>query len=775
MGITTMRIPLVFEEAVAYFQSLMSEHRIILILDGVDALSNEHLARGNLSFLQGIRPHRDSRVIVTSLPEELDLVSGKWINFYGCFTRLEMSNVPILELVPYSISSKYSTFREAQVALAHCLSLKGLRLSSSEYDRFMQTVEEEPSPLYITLAAFVIEKWVHGQWSRVLVPTTANLMSMILDNIEGAYGSVFVTSALSLLTYSVQGLTHNEIMDTLSLNDAVLGTVFMKHNVQYRIPTKHWVRLRHTLGELLIETRDGRIVWANKLIRDLVAARYTARDGDLKVKTHHILAMYFGNIVDTNRMQRSLIPSQPLFLTNGGADNYSGEPVINRRRIMEAAYHMIEAKMLLEAEAELCNAKYIWACLKIDEGHRLLQSMVDLGDALCLERGFRGSVEYQCRWLRLNLVTIQENPDLLNNPDHSTITIADPSDVYLGIRGVNMGPDAGYRSLLGKLKGHSHYVRSVSWSPDSRRLASASNDKTVRIWDSQLGTLQVVLEGHKGWVSDVQWTADGNGIASASGDGTVKVWDSVTGSCVCTLKGHTDWVRSLSWCPDGTRIASGSGDATLKIWKVSSMEVLHSMSHSTGWVWCVAWKPVGDMLSSGCGDGTINMWIPSSGQHIGTLKGHRSCVTCLAWAPHDNDLLASTSNDKSIRVWNVTDRSTVFTLSGHEDVVNSVSWKHDGSMLASSSNDNFIRMWNVKKRSKISKLMGHDSQPVPCVAWSPDGNCIASAGYDTIICMWDYALTTSNNALKGCRCQDINEGVRAPRSPVRKQRSSMSK
>jgi WD40 repeat protein len=309
------------------------------------------------------------------------------------------------------------------------------------------------------------------------------------------------------------------------------------------------------------------------------------------------------------------------------------------------------------------------------------------------------------------------------SPDGKTLASAS-SDKTVKLWDVSSG------RVIKTIPGHTGMVTSVSFSPDGKTLASASSDKTVKLWDVSSGREIKTLNGDTGMVTSVSFSPDGKTLASASADNTVKLWDTNSGQVIKTLKGHTISVASVSFSPDGKTLASTSADNTVKLWDVNTGRVIQTFKGHIHPVNEVSFSPDGKILASASDDNTVKLWDINSGRVIKTLNGDT-----VSFSP-DGKTLASASADGTVKLWDINSGREIKTFKGHTDLVASVSFSPDGKTLASASADGTVKLWDINSGREIKTLIGHTNS-VNEVSFSPDGKILASASDDNTVKLWD--------------------------------------
>ena len=246
-------------------------------------------------------------------------------------------------------------------------------------------------------------------------------------------------------------------------------------------------------------------------------------------------------------------------------------------------------------------------------------------------------------------------------------------------------------------------VMGICFSTDGRFLASASFDRTVKVWDAQTGRDLLTLH-HLRPVHKVCFSPDGKRLAAAD-EKTLKVWDSQSGQELATLSGIKNKLQVPSFCfsPDSRYLATTWADSTMKMWDVQapSQGFVTFKGHATGDGLCFSRD--GSRLAS-LGQSGMIVWDPRTGAELLTLEEH-SKVDCVCFSS-DGKRLASAADDGTVKVWDMSGSQKLLTLKGHVKACNSICFSPDDQLLVSDSKDETVRVWDARTGQQLLTIPG---------------------------------------------------------------------
>ena len=318
----------------------------------------------------------------------------------------------------------------------------------------------------------------------------------------------------------------------------------------------------------------------------------------------------------------------------------------------------------------------------------------------------------------------------------------------------------------------SRFISKVEFSPNSKRLVTASYwESHIVVFDTSNGRELLKIEGNLDGVRDLSFSPNGERFVAGGFNRSLSIWNSTTGSLELTRKGHGDQIDSVTFSPDGTQIASTSNDKLVKIWDAATFQEIAVLRGHLRGVSCVAFSPDGSRIVTGGWDNLVKVWDAKQFDRNLTFKKHSHAITSVAFGSSDK-IVAAASYDHRIKAWNVDTGEIAWIASGDHHPVRTIRFDQSGEFLISIGNYG-VQFWNtetgtqssdfkqigaidinqsfekvasatdgkiiiqsIKNPNDVISIIAHE-KTISDIAFSPVINAIASGSWDKTVKFWD--------------------------------------
>jgi WD40 repeat protein/serine/threonine protein kinase len=294
-----------------------------------------------------------------------------------------------------------------------------------------------------------------------------------------------------------------------------------------------------------------------------------------------------------------------------------------------------------------------------------------------------------------------------------------------------------YHPRLKAVFSHSGPVGHAAFSPDGKRVLTASEDGTARLWDVTTGRPITAPLKHQGPALGAAFSPDGQILFTGGTDRMVRLWDAVTGQQLGPPLQHPSDVLGLAISPDGKTLATGCADGMVHLWDVvtRTRRIPMFRVRRGSYMWDLAFSPDSKLLITPSVENRF-LWDAATGRPVGPTFNEGARSVALS---SDGKILL-TGRDVSARLWDaVTGQPLTPPLKGHDDLVSDVAFRPDGEVFLTASPDKTARLWDAATGEPVGLPLQHQG-PVRSVAFSPDGRSFLTASGDGGVRVWETGL-----------------------------------
>jgi WD40 repeat protein len=290
-------------------------------------------------------------------------------------------------------------------------------------------------------------------------------------------------------------------------------------------------------------------------------------------------------------------------------------------------------------------------------------------------------------------------------------------------------------------------VTAFSFTRDGTRLATASGDHTVALWDP-VAWRRIASVPVPEWVHGVALSPDGGLLAATSADGHLRVWRTSPLGMIHDLHTGINPPRSVVFTPDGTRMVVGTGSDRSSTGEQKGVGLvvdtrtgatLRKFEGHRGGIFGLALSPDGRTAATAGGvkykTGEVKLWDIETGREVRSFDGHTGLVRDVAFSP-DGGLLATASEDQTVRLWGAAGGETLRRIEVGNDKVHCLAFSRDGARLATGDSGGVVKLFDTATGDEILTLPGPSLYTV-CLRFSPDGRSLLSGAVDRVIRVWE--------------------------------------
>jgi WD40 repeat protein/class 3 adenylate cyclase len=282
---------------------------------------------------------------------------------------------------------------------------------------------------------------------------------------------------------------------------------------------------------------------------------------------------------------------------------------------------------------------------------------------------------------------------------------------------------------------HARRILAASLSPDGKRVVTAGEDMTARVWNARNGQPITAPIKHAQSVLFAAFNADGTRVVTCCADGTTRVWDAATGDAIGEPMRHGGPVQYAAFSPDGSLVVTGGKDNAARVWDAATGKSVTSEIPHSAPVTFIDFSPDGRRFLTICDDHAVRVFNARSGERVGGLLKHNAAINSAAFSA-DSRRIVTAGQDLAARIWDADTGRQIGKTIDQADWVWHASFSPDGRRIVTSCRDGGAQIWNCETGESVGPRVQHRG-PVRRAVFTPDGRRLVTEVWDMGLFVWN--------------------------------------